>query len=302
MSTTTVRLDPLEPCLRGEWTHDDVTVRRVADYPLPEHPVQPGLSDSVRTPHFQVFRDLRGLTIVHSLTVASLSDELATIVADELDAPGYIDGEREFQLVLVGLIRSTVPGAIESWRYFYRRSIERLEDGSASFAAVHEHAEALIVGRELLDLGSCFGFFPLRIAAGDIDIAVTASDLIGDTMRLLDRVAGDLGRPLRTLTCDAREVPLSSRSADTVTAIHLLEHLDRTAAIEVLDEAIRLARRRVVVAVPFEGQPRECFGHIQAFDLDSLYHLGCAVASLHSGVSVEVHEHHGGWLVFDRSC
>ena len=107
-----------------------------------------------------------------------------------------------------------------------------------------------------------------------------------------------LRRPLRTVACNAADVPLPDGAADTVTVLHLLEHLDAATAGAVLREAMRLARRRVVVAVPFEDVPRACYGHVQRFDGDVLRVI--ADAWRMAGFRAGVHEYHGGWLILDR--
>ncbi|WP_235881497.1 MULTISPECIES: mycofactocin oligosaccharide methyltransferase MftM [Mycolicibacterium] len=175
----------------------------------------------------------------------------------------------------------------------------RLADGTASFSAIHEHAAALLMGRQLVDVGSCFGFFALR--AVDLGMEVTATDLSQPTMDLLARVSPLLRRQLRTIGCDAAHVPLPDGSADTVSALHLVEHLTPAAADDVLEEAIRLARRRVIVAVPFEDEPRACYGHVQAFNPASLRRLGSKLSDGHPSLVVSVHEYRGGWLVIDRT-
>ena len=119
-------------------------------------------------------------------------------------------------------------------------------------------------------------------------------------MRLLKQVSGQLRRPLTTMGCDAAEVPLPDRSADTVTALHLIEHLPDDAAEAVLDEALRLARRRVAIAVPFEDEPQECYGHLRCYDLPKLSRMADDLCARHPGVTASVYELHGGWLVLDR--
>ena len=75
-------------------------------------------------------------------------------------------------------------------------------------------------------------------------------------------------------------------------AIHLLEHLGAEHCERALREAIRLARRRVVVAMPFEHEPTAAFGHIQTFSRADLVGLGRS-----HGLRFRVSEHYGGWLV-----
>jgi len=88
--------------------------------------------------------------------------------------------------------------------------------------------------------------------------------------------------------------------ADTVTAVHLIEHIDPIATRAVLREALRLARRRVVVAVPFEDEARACYGHIQRFDHAALVDLGAELCAADPTLGAAVHEYHGGWLIVDR--
>ncbi|MDG4665174.1 mycofactocin oligosaccharide methyltransferase MftM [Mycobacterium sp. 236(2023)] len=286
-------LNPLAPAPRGAWSGRGVRVTR-----------RRGLhrrhtdKDAVCTTRFCAQRIGSLLTVEHNLTPDELCDELAVVLAEQLVDTGALRGQTEFELVFTGIIRSTVDGGLPAWLRFYRNSLSKLESGSTPFAPIHTWAAGQIQGHRVLDLGSCFGFFPLRLARRGIH--VVATDLNGSTMHLLKKVSTELRRPLTTMTCDATDVPLTDRSADTVTALHLIEHLESDAIEAVLDEAVRLARRRVVVAVPFEETPRECYGHIQRFDLSVLQRLAQAVARRHSGISARTYEFHGGWLILDR--
>jgi Methyltransferase domain len=250
------------------------------------------------TPRFCARRHRGVLDVEHDLQPDELSDDLAVLLVEELDDTGVLDGQAEFELVFTGIVRSTVDGVMPAWLRFYRNSLDRLEDGVAAFAPVHEHAASLLVGSRVVDLGSCFGFLPLRLAAAGMD--VVATDLSAPTMKLLARVSRTLRRRVQTICCDAARVPLRDRDADTVTVVHLLEHLTAGAADDVLEEALRLARRRVVVAVPFEDEPRACYGHIQRFDIAALRRLAVRLRRRHSGLRAGVHEYHGGWLILDR--
>ena len=117
-------------------------------------------------------------------------------------------------------------------------------------------------------------------------------------MRLLGRIGNSCAagaHPRR----DAADVPLPDDCADTVTALHLIEHLTRRHR-RGAREALRLARRRVVVAVPFEDEPRACYGHIQRFDHAALVDLGAELCAADPTLGAAVHEYHGGWLILDR--
>jgi len=253
---------------------------------------------SVCTPQFCAQRQGGLLTVEHSLTPDQLCDELAVILAEQLVGSGALRGHLEFERVFIGIVRSTVDGGLPAWLRFYRNSIDKLESGTTAFAPIHTWAAAQMHGHRLVDLGSCFGFFPLRMSRRGID--VTATDLSGSTMRLLQQVSEQLRRPLRTLACNAADVPLPDRCADTVTALHLIEHVPADVADAIVTEALRLARRRVVIAVPFEDEPQECYGHLRRYDLPAVRRMAEKVCEHNPGVSAAVYELHGGWLILDH--
>jgi hypothetical protein len=58
---------------------------------------------------------------------------------------------------------------------------------------------------------------------------------------------------------------------------------------------LRVARRRAVVAVPFEHVPDPAWGHVRTYRLSDPHALGAA-----TGLPYRVDEHHSGWLVIDR--
>ncbi len=80
-----------------------------------------------------------------------------------------------------------------------------------------------------------------------------------------------------------------------MTLLHVLEHVEEAAAEALISEATRIARHRVVVAVPYEAQPTRLFGHLRTINAAQLRKLGAG-----TGWGYQVHEHHGGWLVLDR--
>jgi len=264
-------LDSLAPCAPGLWSHDHVTVERVLSGPI------------------TLTRTGAALHVRHSLGPESLSERLVAEVTASIGDADF--GQTEFELTMVGLVRSTVPDALGSWTAYYRNSLDELLDGTADFAPIHDKASELVRG-SVLDLGSCFGFLPLRLAGADVP--VTATDILPGTMTLLDAVAPTLGLRVDTLVCDAANVPVADDSADTVTAIHLLEHVDPDTGAAVVAEALRIARERVVVAVPYEDVATACHGHVRTFDAAALQALGAA-----TGRPFEVFDHHGGWLVLE---
>jgi protein-L-isoaspartate O-methyltransferase len=226
-----------------------------------------------------------------------LDNDLAGWLDRTLVRPGLLPPDR-FEDAFVAVVRASAGDPDDAWLAFYRNTLAALHGEvrpggtNAELKPVHERAAELVVGAEVLELGSCFGFLALRLAAAGH--RVTATDLTRGTVDLLARTAPRLGLTLDTMVADARAVPLPDASMDTVFAVHLLEHLPAEEDKAVLAEMLRLARHRVVVAVPFEDVPNETWGHLRRFDESVLAELGDT-----TGLPYTVSTHHGGWLVID---
>lgn len=305
--TLAAPIDPLPVNGPGRYADDLVEVVRSGDAP----------PEAVRTASFAFWTDHDRVHVSHDLPPGRIDNDLAGLVAAELFAPGWLEGSELFERLMTGLVVSSADDPLAAWTLFYRNTLDRLaeltcraglattahvdpagrgselvEGSLAGYAPVYAHATELIDPGSVLELGSCFGFFSLFVADR---FEVTASDLSANTVRLLTRVAPLVGRGIDTLICDAARVPRADASYDTVVALHLLEHLPEEHGAAVVAEMQRLARRRVVVAVPYEDEPTAAYGHVRVFTSRTLVELACA-----SGWRWAVHEHHGGWLVLDR--
>jgi SAM-dependent methyltransferase len=316
MSTTALPrpIDPFAGSRDGRYEDDAVVVIRRASLEP-----QPGERWTTTTRTFRVGRERGRLVLLHALRPGSVDNDVAALLEQELFAPGWAGGADTFERLLTGVVLSCHDDPLLCWEAFYRATLDRLDvlttltpqpapegpgaqEGTlAGFAPVYRRAEELVVGARtgtLLDLGSCFGFFALRIAAGH-DVAVQASDIAPGTCDLLARVSLRLGTPVPVIVCDAACVPLPDGDIDTVTLLHVLEHVDAAHGEAILREAVRLARRRVIVAVPIEREPDVAFGHVRTLDLSQLTASGAA----HTAAApwrARVEEFHGGWLVLDR--
>ena len=238
------------------------------------------------------------VTALPMIGLDRLNNDLAGWLDRVLIRPGLL-APSSFEDAFVAIVASCAPDPMDAWTAFYRNTIDGLARGGtepggtiAEFAPVHERAVSLVQGRDVLELGCCFGFLSLRLAREGH--RVTALDLVPGTMGLLTQVAARLGVTVAGVAGDVTAVPLADRCADTVLAVHLLEHLPVEAGATALAEMVRLARRRVVVAVPFEDEPNPTWGHVRCFDARALADLGAS-----TGLRYEVREHHGGWLVLD---
>ena len=260
----------------------------------------------VRTAHFELWRHGWRLVVRHRLSPAVIDDALTEIINDELFGPGWVTGSEMFERIFTGVVLTSAPTATAAWLLFYRNSLRRYEaagepaggeDALAGFACIHRRADDLVpADASVLELGCCFGFLSLRLARAT-GRTVIASDLSAGTVGLLDVVADRLGLPLQTLVADAARIPLPDGSVDVVLLIHLLEHLDPEQGRRAIDEALRVASRRVIIAVPYEDEPTPAFGHLRTLDESDLRSWGAAT----TGWKWFVQEYFGGWLVFDRA-
>ncbi len=297
MTTLTPR--PIDPLGGARVVHryddDVVTVERGG----------PARSHAVRTASFATWTEGERVHVVHDLAPEEIDNDLVGRISRELFAPGWLSGSDAFERVLTGIVLTSADDAAAAWELFYRNTLRRLGDADPAtpagdqgtvedYAPVYARATELVAGSSVLELGCCFGFLSLRLAER---ARTTASDVTPGTVRLLDTVAQRLDVRLDTLTCDAARVPRPDASYDTVVAVHLLEHLEPEHGAEVVAEMLRLARSRIVVAVPFEDEPSAEFGHVRVFDLATLEALGRS-----TGWPFRCFEHHGGWLVADRRC
>lgn len=294
-------IDPFAPCPPGRY--DDHLVSVLRTRPPGDRARHAG--QVVRTDHFRLSESGRRIEVAHWLLPHQLDNDLAGMLATELFSPGWLSGADVFERIFTGVVRSCVLDPLPAWGLFYGNTLARIRQcwrapapaspgrrGPISdFAPVYARALQLITAGDVLDLGSCFGFLPLLLAERPTGL-VTASDRSGGTMRLLSAVAATRGQELNTLVCDAAEIPVPDRSADTVSLIHLLEHVDPGHGDAMIREALRVARRQVVIAVPMEREPTAAYGHVRTFDLRELGALGDR-----TGHAYSVHEHHGGWLV-----
>lgn len=303
---TALPIDPLAATVGGRYEDELVVVTRwTGTWPRRGR-------GSVRTTHFDISSHDHRLVVTHAVAPDHLDDDLAGLIVDELFGPGWVRGPEMFERIFTGVVRTSAADPLESWELFYRNTIRRLAHESeapvdhpaagralpvhgaiAGYAPVYDRAVSLVPRGSVLELGCCFGFLSLRLAAAGHH--TTASDVAAGTVRLLAAVAPRLGVSLECVLADAARVPVVDGFADTVLVIHLLEHLDAEHGAKVVAEALRCARRRVVIAVPLEEEVDDSYGHVRTVSLADLAAWGRGV-----GLPHRVDEHHGGWLVIDK--
>jgi hypothetical protein len=278
------------------------------------------------------------LIIVHDFSAAQIDNNLGYYVVSELlpllaaqrhriDS-GYSEQD-EFERSVGDIVRSMAGNERRAWRLFYANTLNATQisaglgqppgrpDGTASdfiglFGAIYRYAldliEALPAANApptVLDVATCFGFFPLllarlrtvktlgEIAGCDLNPALMAfavdyarhEGLAEVQFGVSDILADDIEREL---------TPLPARY-DVVTALHLLEHLEPAQTEPAVANLWRLTARRLIIAVPLEAVPDPRYGHQQVFDRARLLTIGRTL-----GGHFEYFEYHGGWLVIDR--
>ncbi len=268
-------IDPWRSCPRG--VYDDGVVR-----------VRSGAEVAMR-----VFRDDDGrIALDHNLRPAQLDDELGAPLAAALAR--HTDDHDVFARAFTGLVLTTRPRAEQAWELFYRNSLARIRHPRhPGYAAVYRHALDLLPTSTVLDLGASFGFLSVHLAMSGRRVSAWEPD--PGTSELLRRTSARLRVPVHVLAPDRALRTVSTASVEGVALLHVLEHLDALAGLELFDEAVRIARGRLVVAVPYEPEPLALYGHVRSVTRADLLELG-----VRSGRRFEVHDRHGGWLVIDR--
>lgn len=289
--TAPAPIDPFAPTIDGCYGDEAVTVAR--DTSLGAREVHTG--DVVRTPHFDVWSDGR-LHVRHRLDDDRIDDAITGLLNTELFEPGWVSGNQIFERIFTGIVLTSRRDPLDAWALFYRNTMAGIAQDRQEFSAIYRRADTLVPDRgSVLELGACFGFLSLHLAARS-GRRVIASDIAAGSMRLLAAVAPRLAVPLSTEVFDAARVSLPDRSVDTVLLVHLLEHVDADHGARCIAEAQRVAARRVVIAVPYESEPNAAYGHVRTITHDDLDAWGRA-----GGWAYSVADHHGGWLVLDRT-
>ena len=232
---------------------------------------------SIKTPHFLI-QDGR---IRPRFSSSGISNELAGHIAAELAPLGLVPDGPAFERVFVDTVLATHPDPMQAWAGFYGNTMRRLRrpdpggTGSvATFARIYAHVMSLIRGTTVLDVGCCFGFLPLLAADRNPRLRVLGTDLVPSAAALAGRISRAQRSPARFAAADLLALPVADKAVDTVLAVHVLEHLPAEVSALALAQLRRVARHRVVIAVPLEEAPDPTFGHVQAFDLPRLARIG----------------------------
>ncbi len=266
------------------------------------------------------------MVVIHNFASHQIDNNIGYYVANELlpllmAETGDVYSEKElFERYVGGIVRSMDAHEGRAWQRFYSNTLSALQNAAATstmdtavaadfitnFAAIYQCAmdlvdEALAIesAATILDVASCFGFFPLLLASTD----QKTKTIVGcDLNPALVKLANDYARSqqLNQVQFVVEDMLAAHRPAkpsfQVVTALHFLEHLETSQTPSVLARLWELAQQRLIIAVPLEETPDPRFGHQQVFNRQRLLDMGQTLGS----AQCRYFEYYGGWLVVDR--
>ena len=231
--------------------------------------------------------------LLHLFRSEEANADLICFIENELPSSGIIPSVREFGATLFAVLASVYPAPRDQqaiWLHFCLNSLNSLRDHIAKpptnapaqvsyiepFAAIYRRIFQLVIGQSLLDVGCSFGFFPVLMAERDHSMHIVGSDVSQDAIGFSIRLANatDVKNiSFHQIDVLSEDFPKPGHF-DTVTAIHLLEHLSEEDMPTALDHLLRTARKRLLIAVPYEQQAQALYGHYQTFTPEKLHQWG----------------------------
>lgn len=285
------------------------------------HTLQAQCYQISETPHFIVCqqRYSQKVIMLHTFSQSKINADLICLIKDELSSFGLISSAREFGAVLFGVMASTFTSPRQQrliWRMFCLNTLKKLREQLdaplipqpavsyiAPFAVIYRRVFDLFAGQSLLDVGTSFGFLPILMAACFPGAYCTGCDSNPDAIAF----AIDLAEATSTQHALFRLQDLCAAdfpdfgTFDTVTAIHLLEHLSEDQLPQAFEHLLRVTRHRLLVAVPYEEQPTLAYGHEQVFNREKLELWGqWCVDHLEGASTFSCEDVQGGLLMIER--
>jgi SAM-dependent methyltransferase len=272
------------------------------------------------TAHFVVCRkpETDRIVLLHRFRQDEIDANLFRLLNDELAPLGIIPSTRDYGALLFALLASPFPSPRDQraiWRHFCLTTLCRLRElmeypppletdsHLVAFAAIYRRVCELAVGQRLLDVGSSFGFLPVLLAE-----QLPQGHIVGcDNNPDLIPIASDLARisGASQVTFHLQDVLAADfvdlGTFETVTALHLLEHLTEEELPIALTHLLAVTAHRLLIAVPYEETVQSLYGHHQVFTPDTLRQWGVwCVAALDGAATSWCEEVKGGLLIIER--
>jgi hypothetical protein len=272
------------------------------------------------TEHFLIARpaDTRRVILVHRFLPAEVDNNLVDCLMQEL--PGLMTSEQAFGHAMIGVVHSIKPhDPVGAWGMFSLNTLQRFRDyldedtlpypstTIGACATIYRRLCELKVETSLLDVGCACAFWPTLVAerVPDVHGSIVGVDNRLDAIHLSQHLATLTDRhDLTFLQLDLLSPQFLEAlgTYDTVTAIHILEHLPEEQLPLALEHLLHVTHYRLIIAVPYEAEATRAYGHEQVFTREKLERWGewCIESTGGSG-TYWCEEAAGGLLIIDRS-
>lgn len=157
--------------------------------------------------------------------------------------------------------------AVEDKLYYFKST-------HADLARVHRTLGFLrsVQFESLLDIGSGRGVFLLPFMEEFPWVQVTSADILPHRVQFLQDLSAGGVSQLTAMNADITTLPMPEGSFDVVTMLEVLEHIPQVE--KAIENAVRIARKHVVVTVP--SKPDNNSEHIHLLTKDKLTELFAA--------------------------
>lgn len=271
-------------------------------------------------PHFLLFTRAEPPTtiIVHWFTPEKIDADIGDYMMQELKPLGILVQWQDFANVISALVCSLFPhDPMRAWHLYAKNTLQRyhhiLDDEgeitpSAStintFARVYRRVYKLQTGDSFLDVGCSFGFLPLLVAEYFGFDQVVGVDIQTDSFAVVRAIAEE--RCLANVRFEQADLLADNfheiGKFDTVTALHILEHIREKDMYCALTNLLKITSQRLIIAVPYEpGEPETAYGHEQLFSPTKLESVGQWCLQQLGGAGRVVYEEcAGGFLLIEK--
>lgn len=274
------------------------------------------------TAHFVVCRKASVATsfVLHTFRQDTIDADLICFTERELAPLGLADSAQDYGALLFATLASPFSAPRNPqiiWRHFclnslarlrllMRQSIEQATPFShlVPFAALYQRVRELFQGSSLLDVGSCFGFLPVLLAEQWPEIRAEGCDNNPEMLAIASDLASVSATPQVRFTWQdvCAEQFICQQPFDTVSVIHLIEHLAEEEMPQVLTHLLHITSQRLILAVPYEEEIQALYGHKQIFTRDKLDYWGAwCINHLDGAGRYWCEEVMGGLLIVERS-
>jgi SAM-dependent methyltransferase len=247
------------------------------------------------TPHFLLFTrsEAPSTILVHRFTLEEMNADIKQYVVYELKPLGLITRSSDFGEIFSGVIGSFFPkDARFAWHEYGAKTLQRfllfLSTARTPtvfnfyatigvFANWYQRVCELCVGDSFLDAGCESGFLPLIIAERiPFMERIVGVDIRPDLFATMNDIAEERHlKNVRFMQADLLAPDFPTLGIfDTVTALGVIEHFSEAEMYRVLTNLLEVAKRRLILTVPYEEQPEIIYEHKQLFTREKLETLG----------------------------